>query len=75
MCNNKDFSLPGVSTEERKISSIAHFISCHPTACSIGFSDDDQGNLHAVGAFFSRITFPSKRKIYDASDLVWMGGT
>jgi ATPase subunit of ABC transporter with duplicated ATPase domains len=75
MCNNKKISLPGATTEERKISSIAHFISCHPTACSIGFSDDDHMNLHAVGDYFSRITFPSKRKLYDASDLVAIGGT
>jgi hypothetical protein len=74
MCNSKDFPHTGFTTEERKISSIAHFISSHPTAKSVGFSDDDPANLNAVRDFFSLITFPPKRKIYDASTLT-IGGT
>jgi hypothetical protein len=74
MCNSKEFPHAGLTTEERKISSIAHFISSHPTAKSVGFSDDDPANLNAVREFFHLINFPPKRKIYDASTLA-IGGT
>jgi hypothetical protein len=74
MCNSCDFPHAGITTEERKISSIAHFISNHPTAKSVGFSDDDPENLNAVRDFFRLIAFPPKRKIYDASTLA-IGGT
>ena len=59
LCNSEDFErkFPGcpVSIGERKCAALEHFFRMHPTAYSMGFSDDDGANLEEVRKLFGRL--------------------
>ena len=53
-CNAPDFPAGGTQ-EERKAWAVGAFVERHPDAVSVGFSDDDHGNLRAVRELFGRM--------------------
>lgn len=68
-CNREDWSLPGEDAAARKCAAVAHFLSEHPGAVSIGFSDDDPKNLAAMRGLFAGLAVvrPDLRcRVYDA---------
>ena len=58
-CNSKEFleafEAEGKSIEERKCLALKDFLTHHPDATSIGFSDDDEANLRTAGTFFESL--------------------
>lgn len=58
-CNTPTWALPGDSREDRKCAAILDFVAKYPRAVSVGFSDDDPGNLQAVQKLFRALSHAS----------------
>jgi hypothetical protein len=54
-CGSPSWPFGGKNREDRKCAAILNFLSLYPSAESVGFSDDDPGNIDAVSALFSEL--------------------